>query len=60
MKLKFYRENNKFTQKDIAKILGKNRVTIARWEAGNVTPRLETIIKLAKLYNCTTDDLIFS
>lgn len=35
--LRAYRLKNKLTQREMAKILGVSRVTIARWEGGHHT-----------------------
>ena len=58
MDLKKFRLNNALTQRELAHKMGTNRVTIIRWEKGKVTPRLKTMIQLAKLFNCTIDELI--
>lgn len=52
------RKKRHLTQKEVAEKLGTSRVTVARWECGVNNPKLNTIRKLAKLYNCTTDELI--
>ncbi|MBQ7216504.1 MAG: helix-turn-helix transcriptional regulator [Synergistaceae bacterium] len=52
------RKKNKLTQKQVAQKLGTSRVTVARWECGVNNPKLDTIRKLARLYNCTADELI--
>ena len=58
MSLKNERKRNKLTQKEVAEKLGTSRVTVSRWECGVINPKLKTIKKLAKLYNCTADELI--
>ncbi|WP_448169100.1 helix-turn-helix domain-containing protein [Streptococcus hyointestinalis] len=35
-----------------------NRVSYARWENNSREPNLETIVKLAKIFDTTTDDLL--
>ena len=52
------RKKRNLTQKEVAEKLGTSRVTVARWECGINNPKLNTIRKLAKLYDCTTDELI--
>ena len=52
------RRKCKLTQREVAQTLGTTRVTVARWECGVSNPKLGTIKKLAKLYQCTADELI--
>ena len=58
MRFKEIRKKRNLTQKEVAQILGTTRVTVARWECGVNNPKLETVKKLAKLYQCTADELI--
>ena len=52
------RKRRNLTQKEVAEKLGTSRVTVARWECGFTNPKLPTIRQLARLYECTTDELI--
>ncbi len=52
------RKKRNLTQKQVAQRLGTSRVTVARWECGVNNPKLNTIRELAKLYQCTADELI--
>lgn len=45
------------TQEDAAKALGVNRSTVAKWETEKASPRAGMVPKLARLYNCTPNDL---
>lgn len=45
------------TQEELAEKLGLDRSTVASWELEINSPRLETLIQLAKIFNCTLDDL---
>ena len=58
MNFKEAREQRNFTQREVARKLGTSRVTVARWECGVNNPKLDTVRKLAILYDCTTDELI--
>ncbi len=58
MSLKDIRKKNKLTQEEVAQKLGTSRVTVSRWECGVINPKITTIKKLSKLYNCTADELI--
>ena len=44
-------------QEELAQILGCNRGSLANYETGKRTPDIDTIIKIAKHYNTTTDYL---
>lgn len=56
--LRIYREEAQITQAKLGEMLYLSDHTISRWERGLMTPPLETIIKLADIYNCTVDELI--
>lgn len=56
--LKYYREKNSFSQTDIAERIGVSQQAVAKWEAGESMPRADKLPILAKLLNCTTDELL--
>ena len=58
MGFKFYRERKKFTQDDVAEVLGIDRSSVAKWETGKVLPRGLLMLRVAELYGCTVDDLL--
>lgn len=45
------------TQDDVAKKIGVDRSTVAKWETGQSFPRAELLPKLASILNCTIDEL---
>lgn len=49
--------NPQYTQGYIAEILGVARTTYTAYENGTKQPPMETIIKIAKLFNTSTDYL---
>ena len=53
MKLKKLRLDNNFTQEEIAKIINKSAVAYGYYESGRNEPDLQTLIKLADLYQIT-------
>ena len=53
-----YRIKKGLTQQELASLLNINRVSYARWENNSREPNLETIVKLAKILDTTTDDLL--
>lgn len=54
---KMKKENSKYTQGYIANLIGVARVTYTAYENGTKQPPLETINKLADLFDVTTDFL---
>lgn len=56
--LRKLRENNGYTQQQIADALNINRSTYAYYESGKTTPDIDTIIKLAKIFNIDYIDLL--
>lgn len=51
------RKFNNYTQADIASKLDYSDKTISKWETGEIVPSIENLIKLAKLYNLTLDEI---
>jgi transcriptional regulator with XRE-family HTH domain len=47
------------TQKSIAKAVGVTPMAISLYESGKRMPRIQTLNKLAKVYNTTVDALFF-
>lgn len=46
------------TQQTAAKLIGVSYVAYNRWESGKAKPSAENLVKLAKLYDCTIDELL--
>lgn len=57
-RLKNLRKKNQLTQQELADKVGTNRVNITKWETGRTEPTLENVVKLAKILDTTTDDLL--
>lgn len=57
-KLKTMRERSGKKPKIVSDSLGISRVTLWQWENGKRTPSIENLARLAKLYDCTIDDLV--
>ena len=57
-RLKAFRKKAGLTQEDLADVLGLSYMTIRRWEAGKVTPRLEEIKAIAKALGVSESDLL--
>ena len=56
--LKKYREKKNLSQEDLAGRLYVSRQAISRWEAGDATPDLGNLIKLAEIFDCSLDALV--
>ena len=52
------RKREKITQKQIAEALGVDRSTVAKWETGKAAPRAALLPKLAKILNCSIEELL--
>lgn len=57
-KIKEYRENKKMTQNEIANILNVSAATISKYESGILEPNIESIKKLAEIFEVTVDELL--
>ena len=56
--LKTERIKKGLSQMALAKILGISQQTIGSWETGRTSPDLETLVKIAKFFNVSTDYLL--
>lgn len=52
-KIKEYRERKFLTQKELAKLLGVNYVTVSRWETGSFEPNMAMKKKLVGMFRET-------
>ncbi|MBC2579364.1 response regulator [Clostridium sp. DJ247] len=57
-RLKALRKLNNLSQDDVAKYLEIQRTTISQYESGDLIPPTLNVIKLARLYNVTTDYIL--
>lgn len=57
-KIKLYRENKNMTQGEIADILGVKSATISKYESGTLEPNIESLKKLAVLFDVSIDELL--
>lgn len=51
------RKKSRITQQKLSEKLGIDRSTIAKWESGDAMPRADKLPELAKILNCTIDEL---
>lgn len=56
--LSYLRESTGFTQEQIAKQLKVDRSTYSNYERGITEPSIKTILKLADIFNVSTDMLL--
>lgn len=57
-RLKYYRMKYEKTQEQIAKELGISQSTYGNYEAGNRKPDIETIAKIADIYETSVDNIL--
>ena len=50
--------NLKLSQKEVANAVGVNPSVVSNYENGERTPSVEVLIKLANLFQCSTDYLL--
>ena len=53
------RQSKGLTQQNLADELKINRSTVAMWEAGESFPRADKLPALARILDCTIDDLFW-
>lgn len=52
------RQKAGLSQAQVAKELGVDQSAVCRWETGKNMPRSALLVLMAKLYNCTVDELL--
>ena len=57
-KLVRLRKSRGLTQENLAERLGVSRQAVARWEAGETTPELKTLIGICEVFGVSADYLI--
>lgn len=57
-KIKSYRKDAGLTQEKVSEIIGVKRSAYAYYEIGKSTPKFPVLMKLAAMYNTTTDELL--
>ena len=58
LKIREFRENLGFSQKDLAVFCGVSQRSISAYEIGFREPPIETLAKIAIILECTVDELI--
>lgn len=57
-KLSKLRKENNYTQEKLADVLGVSRQAISKWESNLTYPETDKLVRMSKLFHCTTDYLL--
>ena len=57
-RLRKIRQDNDYSQQEIAKIFNVSKMTISAWETNKQEPNIDCIKRLCNLFNVTADYLI--
>ena len=57
-KLDRFMNETRMTNYRLAKLLNVHQTTIANWRTGKTEPKVQTVIKIAKAFNISVDDLL--
>ena len=57
-RIKYLREQNGLSQKELAKLLGITRSSVNAWEMGISVPSTRYIVELAEMFKVSTDYLL--
>lgn len=58
LRIKQYRENNNYSQEDLAGFLGVTRRTISRWEQNKSKPNADELSRVAKFIGVSEEELL--
>ena len=53
-----YRKRAGLTQKEVGDHIGISSQAVSKWENGQAEPDIDTLYRLAELYNTTVDELV--
>lgn len=59
-KIQKLRNENKWTQEQLAEKLYVSRTAVSKWESGKGYPNIDSLKEIAKLFNITIDELLSS
>ena len=57
LRIKELRKKQGLTQRELADLLSRDQTTVSAWECGLAAPTAEKLPEIAKLLNCTINDL---
>lgn len=52
------REAKGYSQHELAKLVHVKQPSVAQWEAGTKTPRVEKLLRLSVILDCSVDQLL--
>lgn len=52
------RKERNMSQRDLAKAIGTTQAAVSLWERGERTPDIDTLLKLANVFDVSTDYLL--
>lgn len=52
------RKEGNISQRDLAKAIGTTQAAVSLWERGERTPDIDTLLKLANVFDVSTDYLL--
>lgn len=53
-----FRVRKGITQEELARNISVDRTTVTKWETGKSKPRVDVLLKLSVVFECTVDDLL--
>lgn len=56
-KILYYRKKQKMTQAELANMIDVSQSVVSLWETGEAMPRADKLPQLAKILNCSIEDL---
>ncbi|NSW83578.1 MAG: helix-turn-helix transcriptional regulator [Syntrophothermus sp.] len=56
--LRYWRLQRRFTQEDLARMVGVERSTVANWERGSKQPSLENVVRLSQALGVSLEALV--
>ena len=57
-KIRVYRKQRKWTQEELAKRIGVERSSVAKWENGKSQPQAAKLLVLAEIFGCSVDGIL--
>ena len=54
------RKRRIMSQESLASLIGVTQGAVSQWESGKTTPTAKNIIDLARVLDCTTDDILIT
>jgi len=57
-RIKMFREQRGFSQKDFAAHIGAKNTTVSNWEKGYTRPDVDTLAKICEVLDVSADDML--